>query len=90
MLPISDSPPASQGLVAAAAAEALCQEDTTTLPPALSALLEPAKNAAALGLYGAVIDSSGTFLAHGSSSIVRSGVVASADGRQVSVRPPWR
>lgn len=66
MLPISDSPPASQGLVAAAAAEALCQEDTTTLPPALSALLEPAKNAAALGLYGAVIDSSGTFLAHGS------------------------
>ena len=56
-----------EGVLAAAAAEALCREEPE-LPPSLAALLRPARTAAALGLYGAVIDASdGTYLAHGGS-----------------------
>eukprot|EP00966_Prymnesium_polylepis_P161995 3743813-Prymnesium_polylepis.1 len=47
-----------QGILAAAAAEALCQ-DEGSMPQLLSALLRPARSAAALGLYGVVFDSHG-------------------------------
>lgn len=54
-----------EGVIAAAAAEALCREEAE-LPDSLAALLKPSETAAALGLYGIVLDSrDGTFLAHG-------------------------
>ena len=54
-----------EGVLAAAAAEALCREEVE-LPASLAALLKPGRVAAALGLYGIVIDSDdGKFLAHG-------------------------
>ena len=57
-----------EGVVAAAAAEALCREEPD-LPPALAALLKPAQTAEALGLYAVILDErTGTFLAHGGSA----------------------
>lgn len=55
------------GILAAAAAEALCQEDTGDMPHMVSVLLQPSRSARALGLYGVVFDSSGRFIAHGGS-----------------------
>uniref|UniRef100_A0A7S4EY36 PAS domain-containing protein n=2 Tax=Chrysotila carterae TaxID=13221 RepID=A0A7S4EY36_CHRCT len=54
------------GVLAATTAEALCLEDAQ-LPPSVAALLQPHATAAALGIYGCVLDAHGRYLAHGGS-----------------------
>ena len=55
-----------QGILTAAAAEALSQDDSG-MPQMVSTLLQPARSAAALGLYGIVFDTQGRFIANGGS-----------------------